>query len=142
MEGGDLSVRNQNGAVPEDERDDKERHSLGDRVESVTEERCPIRTTKGFIQGAAVDLQTIILSGQRRDGLDSCRRFTSNLSGMLVRLLVLLVLEDDDTLKMTWSIWLQSINTKNKPNGCNQWRQAVACMQYQRDLVSKQRYSR
>lgn len=99
MEGRDLPLRDEAGAVPEDQSDDVEGHRLGQRVEAVAPDGVPVRVAKGSFESLAVNVQAVRLTGERRDGLDSSGSFTSNLSGVFMCPLVLLVFENDDTLQ-------------------------------------------
>lgn len=99
MEGRNLAFGHKGGAEPEDEGDHEEDHALRQRIEEVAPDSGPVRLAQGLLQTLAVEITAIILTGQRSDGPDGGGGFAGKLRGGLVRGLVLLVFEYDNTLR-------------------------------------------
>lgn len=101
VERSELPARDEARAVPEHERHDEEDHRLRRSPQEVAPECSLLRVLKRLVETAGVDFAALLLARQRRDGPDGARSFARELSGVFVRFLVLLVLEDDDTLRAT-----------------------------------------
>lgn len=99
VEGAELLEGDEARAVPESEGDDEEGEALGERIKAIGPDGVAVGLAKGLLEGLAVDSQAVVLAGQRGDGTDSSRSLASQLSGVFVGLLVLLILQDDDTLR-------------------------------------------
>lgn len=98
LEGGEFEGGHQARSVPEDECDDEERHGLRASVDQVTPQCCPVRLLQGGFETLAVQAQAVRLASKRCNGADGSSGLASELSGRLVGLLVLLILENDDML--------------------------------------------
>lgn len=126
VEGGELEEGDEAGAVPEDEGDDEEGEALREGVEPVGPDGCPVRFTERLLEGLAVDGEAVFFTGERGDSADGGGGFAGELGRVFVRLLVLLVLEDDDTLIRRNEVSLRTIRVRKRrcysPDECNQWR--------------------
>lgn len=100
MERGHLFMRYEPGAVPEYQSDGKEDHTLAQRVQKVTPKCGSIRFPQWFFEGLTVDGTTVVFPGEGSNSADGGCGFTSDLSGVLMRFLVRLIFEDNDTLKV------------------------------------------
>ena len=96
LERRELAIGHEARTEPEDERDDKEGHRLRQGVDEVTVDRRPVRGAERLLETLAVQPQAVGLASERRDGADGTSGLASKLSGLLVRTLVLLILQNDD----------------------------------------------
>ena len=117
LEGGEFEGGHQARSVPEHQCDDEERHGLRASVDQVTPQRCPVGLLQGGFETLAVQAQAVRLPSKRCDGANRSSSLAGELSGRLVGLLVLLILEDNDMLSKLVSGDHEYAGYMNIPDG-------------------------
>ena len=99
LECGRFKPRDKSSTVPEDERDDKEDEGLRERVEEITPDSRLVRLAQGSLQRFRVEPEAVFLTSESSDSANGSGGLARQLRGVFVRLLVGLVLENDNALQ-------------------------------------------